>query len=178
MLRRTMLAGLASLTVVGACSSSGGSRVPAGPGHRDLADTLAKDRELSRFNQWIVAAEYADLLTRDGPFTLFAPNDSAIAGIRPALQNRLLASRSRDLLRAVLDHHIVRDYVRLDVVQLGVMQGQRSVETLDGAEVPIRQGPHPRFGTANVVRPNIEAVNGLIHAIDQVLLPPNYAAGL
>ncbi|HEX6118806.1 MAG TPA: fasciclin domain-containing protein [Dongiaceae bacterium] len=169
MLRRTMLVGLASLTLVGGCSSSGGSASRGvGVGKRDLATTLAADPAFSSLEEWITAAEYAPTLRSGGPLTLFAPNDDAIGGVRQGLRSRLLKPENRDLLRAVLDRHVVPGYFPLEQIKL-----TRVLRTLDGGEVKITHaGQSLRFGTGNLVRTNIGAGNGLIHAIDQVQFPP------
>jgi uncharacterized surface protein with fasciclin (FAS1) repeats len=169
MLRRTMLAGLASFTVLGACSSGSGSKGPVSGVQRDVVDVVGRDPELGSFRQWIQAADYADRLKRRGPFTLFAPNDRAIGSLRQGIRGRLLRLENRDMLRAVLDHHVVAGYVTND--QLVMV---RRFRTIDGAEVTItRQGEYLRFGTGSLLRTNLAASNGLIHVISEVQFPPN-----
>lgn len=167
MLRRTMLAGLASFALAGGCSSSGG-KAQSHPTRLDIADTLARLPEFSLFRQWVVAAGYTRVKNR-GPFTLFAPDDGALGDVRPALRTRLMRPESRDLLRAVIDHHVVARRVAA-----GELRPRTTLRTIDGGEVRItRQGQSLRFGTGNLTRTNIEASNGLIHAIDQVQFPPD-----
>jgi transforming growth factor-beta-induced protein len=178
MLRRTMLAGLASLTLLGGCSSSGGSGSRSQL-ERDVAGTLARDPEFSILAQLIGRAGYTDRLKRRGPFTLFAPTDKAFGDLRPGQRSRLLSSDDRDLLRAVLDHHIVAERVPLGPgTAAGPGSVVRSVRTIDGEEVEIGgYGRQRRFGTGTVTRADIAASNGLIHAIDQVQFPPQLFQG-
>jgi uncharacterized surface protein with fasciclin (FAS1) repeats len=173
MLRRTMLTGLASLTFLAGCSTSDGSRSGFGPGQRDIFDTLAKDPEFSTLVQLIRNARYTDRLKRRGPITLFAPTDTAFGNLRPGQRARLLSSDDRDLLRAVLDHHIVAERVPLGPgAAAGPGSVVRAVRTIDGAKVEITgHGRERRFGTAGISRLDIPASNGLIQAIDQVQLP-------
>jgi uncharacterized surface protein with fasciclin (FAS1) repeats len=172
MLRRTMLAGLASLTLVGGCASSGGSggRTPGGPGQRDILVTLRREPDFRTLAEWINAADYAPKLRRLAPVTLFAPNETAFAEIRPGLRGRLLRPENRDLLRAVLDRHVVAGRITRDE-----MVQKRRLRTIDGGEVAItHQGQSLRFGSGNLVRLNIGTDIGVIHAIDRVQLPPHF----
>lgn len=175
MLRRTMLVGLASFTVLGACSSSGGdSEKPSSrASQRDLAEAVARQPDFSLLQKWIEAADYTARLKRRGPYTLFAPSDNAMRDIRPTVRTRLMRDEDPELLRAILDHHVVAGRV-----SLSDMRRQRALRTIDGAEVKItRQGGSLRFGTGNLVGTDIEASNGIIHVIDQVQLPPHLPEG-
>jgi uncharacterized surface protein with fasciclin (FAS1) repeats len=172
MLRRTMLAGLASLTLVGGCASSGGSggRTPGGAGERDIVVTLKRDPEFRSLLEWINAADYAPRLRRLAPVTLFAPTEEAFGEIRPGVRGRLLRPETRDLLRAILDRHVVAGRVTRDE-----MVRERRLRTIDGTEVAItHQGESLRFGSGNLVRLNIGTDIGVIHAIDRVQLPPHF----
>jgi uncharacterized surface protein with fasciclin (FAS1) repeats len=120
------------------------------------------------FNTLVAAVQAAGLvevLSGEGPFTVFAPTDEAFAQIPEADLNALLADK--EALTAVLTYHVVAGKVLAkDVVNLS------SAETVNGQSVAItvRDGKVMVDG-ATVVATDIEASNGVIHVIDKVILP-------
>ena len=120
------------------------------------------------FNTLVAAVQAADLvevLSGEGPFTVFAPTDEAFAQIPEADLNALLADK--EALTAVLTYHVVAGKLLAeDVVNL------TSAETVNGqsVEIAVRDGQVMVDG-ATVVATDIEASNGVIHVIDKVILP-------
>ena len=120
------------------------------------------------FNTLVAAVQAAGLvetLSGEGPFTVFAPTDEAFAQIPEADLQALLADK--EALTAVLTYHVVPGKVMAaDVVNLS------SATTVNGQDVQIkvREGKVMIDG-ATVVSTDIEATNGVIHVIDQVILP-------
>lgn len=120
------------------------------------------------FNTLVAAVQAAGLvetLSGEGPFTVFAPTDEAFARIPEADLQALLADK--EALTAVLTYHVVPGKVMAaDVISLS------SATTVNGqdVEIKVRDGKVTIDG-ANVVSTDIEATNGVIHVIDQVILP-------
>ena len=117
-----------------------------------------------------VAAEAAGLvevLSGEGPLTVFAPTDEAFAKLPEGTVEALL--EDTDALRAILTYHVVPGRVMAaDVVQL------ERAQTVQGAYVQIRTyGESVRINDATVVAADVEASNGVIHVIDTVILPPS-----
>jgi uncharacterized surface protein with fasciclin (FAS1) repeats len=107
-------------------------------------------------------------LQTQGPVTLFAPTDEAFAALPSGTLQRLLQPENRDALRQVLAYHLVAGNYPSSDIQAG------EVETAGGAPVTITtQNGTVTVGGATVVEPDITATNGVIHAIDKVLLPPD-----
>lgn len=120
------------------------------------------------FNTLVAAVKAAGLvetLSGDGPFTVFAPTDEAFAEIPEADLEALLADK--EALTAVLTYHVVAGSVYAkDVVSLS------SAETLNGQSVSIKVSDGKvMIDGATVVTTDIETTNGIIHVIDQVILP-------
>ena len=119
----------------------------------------------------VPAAGRVDVLSSDGPFTVFAPTEEAFAAALDALgvtAEDLLADT--DLLTAVLTYHVLPLAAPAEVVL--TLDGQ-SVATVGGADVAITiDGSIVMVNDAMVVTADIEASNGVIHVIDAVLLPP------
>jgi uncharacterized surface protein with fasciclin (FAS1) repeats len=104
-------------------------------------------------------------LSGPGPFTVFAPINSAFDAIPEATLNALLADEPQ--LNAVLRYHVVSgEYLAEDVVQetsLQTLQGQSITIAVDGNDVTV--------DGANVIGIDIKASNGVVHLIDAVILP-------
>jgi uncharacterized surface protein with fasciclin (FAS1) repeats len=121
------------------------------------------------FNTLVTAVQAAGLeeaLRGEGPFTVFAPTDEAFAAVPGETLQALLADP--EALSQVLLYHVLSGQVLAESVTDGL-----SVETLQGAPVAfaIMDGK-PMINDANIVATDILATNGVIHVIDQVILPP------
>ena len=125
-------------------------------------------QEDGRFTTLVAALEAADLaetLQGDGPFTVFAPTDDAFAALPDGTVEALLDDIPT--LTDILLYHVVAGQVpSSDVVDLS------SADTLLGQPVVVNASDGVQINDANVIIPDVEASNGVIHVIDSVLLPP------
>ena len=133
-----------------------------------IADIVQVAKGAEIFNTLLAALEAADLtgaLEGEGPFTVFAPTDDAFAAIDSEVLNDLLADT--ELLTAVLTYHVLPGlYPAQNIASL------TEAPTLNGAHLPITaDGSSVQVDGANVVATDIEATNGMVHVIDQVILP-------
>ena len=114
------------------------------------------------------AAGLVETLQGDGPFTVFAPTDEAFAALPEGALDGLLADP--EALAQVLTYHVVAGKVlATDVVGLETaptVQGEDIAITIEGGNVILN-------GAATVVTTDVMASNGVIHVIDQVILPPS-----
>ncbi|HKJ02504.1 MAG TPA: fasciclin domain-containing protein [Longimicrobiales bacterium] len=111
------------------------------------------------------AANLTTTLRDGGPFTVFAPSDDAFARIPEDALAELLADP--DLLASVLTYHVVPGRVSAEDVV-----GLSSAATVNGKSVAISvTGNTVKVDNATVVATDIEARNGVIHVIDDVLFP-------
>ena len=120
------------------------------------------------FNTLLAALDAASLtsaLEGPGPFTVFAPTDDAFAAIDVDVLNDLIADP--ELLTRVLTYHVVSgEFTSTDVA------GLNSAPTLNGKDVSLSfDGTTVMVDGARVIGADVEASNGIIHVIDQVLLP-------
>ncbi len=137
------------------------------------ADIVETAQAAGNFETLLTAATAADLvgvLQSEGPFTVFAPTDDAFAKIPQETLQALLADK--EALTQVLLYHVVPGRVPASEVVT-----MTSAETAAGIDVSIATD----MGTvtvdqATVVATDIEASNGIIHVIDQVILPAEIAA--
>ncbi len=134
----------------------------------DVVDTaIAADG----FNTLVAAVKAADLvetLKGEGPFTVFAPTDEAFAALPEGTVESLLLPENKAKLQAILTYHVLSGKVMSTDLTSDV-----TVATVQGEEVSISVAAGVRINGASVVSADIEASNGVIHVINQVILPPS-----
>ena len=137
----------------------------------DIVDTAISN---GNFKILVAALQAADLVTTlksPGPFTVFAPTDAAFAKLPLGTVERLLAPENRRLLVKTLTYHVVA--ANFSSAFLLALRPPIKLNML--ADIPvslIEDGQNLRVNDATVVIPDVVATNGIIHAIDIVLLPP------
>jgi uncharacterized surface protein with fasciclin (FAS1) repeats len=116
----------------------------------------------------VTAADLAGALTAEGPLTVFAPTDDAFAALPEGLVDCLLLEENVDALTSILTYHVVDG----QVMSTDLTDGP--VPTLQGEEVTVDLTEGVVLNdTVNVVIADVPASNGVIHAIDGVLVPPS-----
>ena len=132
-----------------------------------IVDVVAGDGRFSTLSAAIDAAGLAETLRGEGPFTVFAPLDSAFAKLPPGAAESLL--QEAPILKNILLLHVVPGkFTAADVANMKAV-----VTALDNpVSITLMPGGKVKFGDALVVIADIPAKNGVIHAIDRVLLPP------
>ena len=185
-MKRTPLIGLAALMlVIAACGATEDDSTETTSAATETTEAMTDDTttdsmaelgtivdvatEAGTFTTLLQAAETAGLvetLAGEGPYTVFAPTDEAFAAVDPATLEALLADP--EALSDVLLYHVVAGEVTAaDVVELD------SATTVQGSDLPIVvDGDTVMVGGATVITTDIPASNGVIHVIDQVLIPP------
>jgi uncharacterized surface protein with fasciclin (FAS1) repeats len=130
----------------------------------DIVDTAIAAGSFSTLVTAIKAAGLVETLKGDGPFTVFAPTDEAFKKIPEAQLAALLEDKAA--LTKVLTYHVVPGKVMAaDVVKMD------SAKTVEGQSVTISSGDGVKVDNANVVKTDIAASNGVIHVIDEVIMP-------
>jgi uncharacterized surface protein with fasciclin (FAS1) repeats len=129
-----------------------------------VADTIASDPQLSTLNTLVRQAGLAETLKASGPYTVFAPTNEAFKAV-PAKTMEELKNPAR--LKEVLNYHVLP--ARLTAAQ--VKPGY--VKTAQGGNLALaRAGDFVTVEDAMVQTADIAAVNGVVHTVDRVLLPP------
>ena len=133
---------------------------------------IAQDTpELSTLVGALVAADLTGALSGDGPFTVFAPTNAAFAAVDPETLNNIIANPA--LLTALLQYHVVSGDVTSGDLTNGPVQTLLSGQTVD---VNISGGMVTLNGSSKVTTADIDASNGVIHIIDEVLFPEDFYA--
>ncbi|MBF8253147.1 MAG: Fasciclin protein [Actinobacteria bacterium] len=114
----------------------------------------------------VTAADLVETLSGEGPFTVFAPTDEAFAALPAGVLDALLLPENKAVLAQILTYHVVSGMVMAaDVTdgEVATVEGQNvTLSTMDGVTV----------NGAKVIAADVMASNGVIHAIDAVILPP------
>jgi uncharacterized surface protein with fasciclin (FAS1) repeats len=113
------------------------------------------------------AAEYVDVLSNAGPFTVFAPTNAAFEKLPAGTVEGLLKPEKKTDLRTILEYHVYVGVLKPEYFQDGQTLGQVSGHNVT---IGVKDGKITVNG-ANIIA-SIPASNGIIHVIDAVLLPP------
>jgi len=137
------------------------------PPARNIVDTAIAAGNFTTFAAGLKAAGLTDALAAKGPFTVFAPTDEAFRKLPSGAHEALLKDSSK--LKAVLNYHVVSGYFMAKDMKSGELMSLQG-STLSAAVSP----PDVRVNGARVTQTDIVATNGIIHAIDAVILPKNW----
>ena len=146
------------------------ARASARRGENSILETAAERGTFRTLASAIRIAGLVDLVSGKGPFTLFAPTDEAFARMPQLERETLLADKAS--LADVLTYHLVPARVKAPTVG-----SPRTATTVNGATLTItvkNRGFRRRgfkVNDAKIVKTEILASNGVIHAIDSVLTP-------
>jgi uncharacterized surface protein with fasciclin (FAS1) repeats len=130
----------------------------------DLLETASSSGSFKTFLAAVKAAGIADTLKNSGPYTIFAPTDSAFEKLPPGTFNSLMKDKAK--LTEMLEHHVIPGKVTIADVKPGkvkTLQGDLLTLTSDNGKVTV--------DNANVIQSDVIADNGIIHEIDTVVLP-------
>ncbi|MDJ0661614.1 MAG: fasciclin domain-containing protein [Crocosphaera sp.] len=113
----------------------------------------------------VKAAGLVETLSGEGKFTVFAPTDEAFAALGEDTLKDLLKPENKDKLVAILTYHVVPGVVKSTDLEEG------KVKTVEGSKIKVQVGDSVMVNDATVVKADIMTSNGVIHVIDQVILP-------
>lgn len=135
-----------------------------------LDQVVADSSSFTTLNAAIQAADLEATLSGPGPYTIFAPTDEAFAALPAGTLDQLLLPENKAQLQQVLSYHVIPGSVTSAEITPG------EVNTVEGTPVNISTSANEvTVGGATVVETDIAASNGVIHGIDEVLLPPDLA---
>ena len=115
----------------------------------------------------VTAADLVETLSGEGPFTVFAPTDEAFAALPAGVLDALLLPENKATLAKILTYHVVSGKV------LAADVTDSDVATVEGQTIKLSTMTGVTVNGATVVAADVMASNGVIHAIDAVILPPD-----
>jgi transforming growth factor-beta-induced protein len=136
---------------------------------QNIVQIASETESTSTLVEAVVAANLTETLSGEGPFTVFAPTNEAFASLGNTL-NVLLDADNQDLLADVLTYHVVAgDVPASQAITLD------SADSVQGDVIQIATRGDDLFlnNSARVTTADIEASNGRIHLINQVILSPS-----
>lgn len=155
---------LAMTLFISSCNDDDDDTPPAPT--QSIMGVVDATSSVSTLRAAIDAANLRATLSGNGPFTVFAPTNDAFEAVDPDVLAFLLATPSE--LTKVLTYHVVSGKV------LSTDLSNGSVPTLNsGQNLTVNLSGGVNINTASVVSPDIETTNGVIHVIDEVLIPEN-----
>ena len=169
-LRKGSIAALAAvlLLTLSACSSD--EAMESAPAEEAVATNTIVDVAVGNedFSTLVAALTAADLVTTlqgEGPFTVFAPTNAAFAALPAGVLDALLLPENKATLAKILTYHVVPGMVMAADIKPG------NVATVEGSNVKLSTMGGVMVNKAKVVIADVMADNGVIHAIDAVILP-------
>ena len=125
----------------------------------------------SNLTTLVAAVQAADLvatLSGPGPFTVFAPPNSAFDALPAGTVDNLLLPANKAQLASILTYHVVPGRI-----SAGDLRDGQMLTTVNGAQLRVtKRGDMVMIGDAHVTTANVYASNGVAHVIDKVLMPP------
>ena len=154
-------------------------------GAQTIVDVAVGAPDFSTLVAAVTAADLGGTLSGAGPFTVFAPTNAAFAALPAATLAALLEPQNKDRLTQILTCHAVAGEVTAAALVELIRQGHGSatIKTVGGCRLTARlAGGAPvlvdeQGRTARITATDLDATNGVIHVIDQVVLPSVAAQG-
>ena len=155
-------------TAAAATTADGGqSTVEDNESAKDIVKIAAGSKDHTTLVAGLKAAEYIDVLSNAGPFTVFAPTNTAFDKLPKGTLDDLLKPENKDKLRTILEYHVyvgvLKDALMADGMSYGMASGHN-------ATIGNKDGKLSINGV-NIIA-TIPASNGIIYVTDGVLLPP------
>ncbi|MBW4434742.1 MAG: fasciclin domain-containing protein [Pelatocladus maniniholoensis HA4357-MV3] len=141
----------------------------AGTGSQTLLALTESNKQFTVLTKALKAAGLVDVLQGQGPFTVFAPTDAAFAKLPQDALQELLKPENKEVLVKILTYHVVSGQVLSSDLKSG------EVKSVEGGPISVKVS-NPKdvmVNDAKVVQADIKGSNGVIHAIDNVILPPD-----
>ena len=146
----------------------GQSGVQDNVSEKNIVQVAMGSKEHSTLVAAVKAAKLVDALSNAGPFTVFAPTNAAFDKLPAGTVEGLLKPEKLEALQDILQYHVSIGVYQTDALHDGQVLGQANSGNIS---ISKKDGKIKINGTATIIG-TVQASNGVIHIIDQVLLPP------
>ena len=136
---------------------------------KDIVDTAVAAGSFNTLAAALKAAGLVDALKGDGPFTVFAPTDAAFAKLPKGTVETLLKPENKSKLVDILPYHVVSGSVP---AKTAVTLNKATALNKKAISLGIKGDSLYLNGNAKVIKADVNASNGVIHVLDNVILPP------
>jgi uncharacterized surface protein with fasciclin (FAS1) repeats len=138
----------------------------AAPAGKTIVDIAAKSKSFTTLVAALKAADLVDTLAGEGPYTVFAPTNAAFAKLPKGTVANLLKPENKEQLKKILTYHVVSGAVTSKMLKSG------EVDSVEGSKITVKiSGKKVMVNKAKVILADVKASNGVIHAIDTVIMP-------
>jgi uncharacterized surface protein with fasciclin (FAS1) repeats len=133
----------------------------------NIVEVAVADKSLSTLVRSVKAAGLEDTLSNSGPFTFFAPDNKAFGKLAAGTVEDLIKPENKNKLTGILNYHVING----KIYSRNFVDGQK-LKTVNGQEltVQIKDG-HVRINGAKIMTRDLEASNGVVHALESVVMP-------
>jgi uncharacterized surface protein with fasciclin (FAS1) repeats len=132
----------------------------------NIIETAVSNGSFNTLVAAVKAADLADALTSEGPFTVFAPTDDAFGKLPDGIVNALIKPENKEDLTSILTYHVLVG----KIMSTDLSDGMKA-KTLNGNEVTVHLKEEKVFiNDAEVVLADVETDNGIIHAVNKVIM--------
>ncbi len=139
---------------------------------KNIVEFAASDSQFSTLVAAVKAAGLVETLSGEGPFTVFAPTNTAFDKLPAGTVDTLLKPENVDQLKGILTYHVVASKAMSsdlsDGQELTTVQGEKLKVSIANGEVTLTDA---KGGVSKVAKADIAAKNGVIHVIDTVVMP-------
>ncbi len=145
----------------------------------DIVDVASTSKDHATLVAAVKAADLVNTLKGEGPFTVFAPTNTAFDALPEGTLASLLQPEAKGKLSAILTYHVVAGTFTAAAISEAIKEnsGSYAISTVGGGTLTakIKDGKvvliDENGGMATVTATDLEATNGVIHVIDAVVLP-------
>lgn len=153
--------------------------VEEAPATLNIVGVASGNADFSTLVTAVKAADLVETLSGDGPFTVFAPTNDAFAKLPEGTVASLLTPESKDALTSILTYHVVAGkFEAASVIEaIQANDGAFVVDTVQGGQITLSLSgdnvilTDTNGNTSTVVIADVASSNGVIHAIDTVVMP-------
>jgi len=139
---------------------------------KDIPGTAIFNNNVPYLVSLLTDADLVETLSGPGPFTVFAPTDDAFGKLEYAFAICLQQDRNKFALTELLKYHVTSGKVASST-----LKNEQKVKTLEGSDATVAiTGTTVKINEATITTPDVYATNGIIHVIDEVLIPTDSPA--
>lgn len=144
--------------------------------NKDIIDNAVNSKDHTTLVAAVKAAGLVETLKGPGPFTVFAPTNTAFSALPAGTVDTLLKPENKDMLTGVLTYHVVPGRLNAAELKRQISRGDSKLTTVSGDTLTVSAKgkgillTDQQGGTSRVTVADVHQSNGVIHVVDSVLM--------
>lgn len=132
----------------------------------NIAQLVNEEKNMTTLKKTVIASGLEHVLSGKGPFTVFAPTDTAFNKLDKSVMANLLKPENKTKLIDLINHHVVAGKINF----IDLKDGEK-LKTVDGKSlmVQVKDG-NASIDGAKIQGHDVQATNGVIHSLDTVMI--------